>query len=217
MNRLQMFAPPAAMLSLVAIALLVVGIATKEPSPAREAPPPHAGEGPAAAVIGRPAPEWGDRPWIHSAPLSWSSLRGRVVLVRFWTDGCPFCAATAPALLDLERRYGSRGLVVVGVYHPKPPRTVAAAEVEKSAGALGMTFPVAIDADWSLLKRYWLDHGDNGWTSVSFLADREGIIRHVHPGGEFHAGGGPEHASCRADFEEMEARIQSLLSAPAGS
>lgn len=213
MNRMQLLAPPAAMLSLVAAALVILGVATKERSPARADAPLRGDPGPTAAVVGRPAPDWGERPWIHSAPLSWSLLRGRVVLVRFWTDGCRFCAATAPALLDLERRHGPRGLVVIGVYHPKPPRAVTEEEVERHAGALGMSFPVALDADWSLLRRAWLDHGENGWTSVSLLVDREGIVRHVHPGGEFHAGGGPEHAACRADFEEMEARIRSLLPA----
>jgi thiol-disulfide isomerase/thioredoxin len=213
MNRAQMVAPPLAVAGLVAAALIVVGIAgrTRAPAPAR------APEGPIASVVGRPAPEWGERPWLHSAPLDWAALRGRVVLVRFWTDGCPFCAATAPALEDLHRRYGSRGLMVIGVYHPKPPGPVAIADVERSAGALGMTFPLTVDADWSLLERYWLDHGDNGWTSVSFLTDREGIVRHVHPGGEYHAGGGPEHSACREEFAEMERRIEALLFAPGGS
>jgi thiol-disulfide isomerase/thioredoxin len=44
-----------------------------------------------------------------------------VVLLRWWTEGCPFCTATAPALLSLQKEYCAKGLEVIGVYHPKPP------------------------------------------------------------------------------------------------
>jgi len=223
MNRLRIFGPPLAMAALIVVALITLAVVRScAPAPAAagargepraaDAGPSHAAALP--SLDPRPAPEWGERPWLHTAPLSWSALRGHPVLVRFWTDGCPYCARTAPALSALERRYGPRGLVVIGVYHPKPRRAVTVEEVERYASALSMSFPVTIDADWSLLRRYWLDHVDSEWTSVSFLMDGEGIIRHVHPGGEFHSGGGPEHAACNESFEEMERRIEALLAAP---
>ncbi|HEX9149118.1 MAG TPA: redoxin domain-containing protein, partial [Thermoanaerobaculia bacterium] len=52
----------------------------------------------AATIIGVPAPDWGELTWVQGGPLSLSDLRGKVVLVRFFTDPeCPFCSATAPA------------------------------------------------------------------------------------------------------------------------
>ena len=67
------------------------------------------------ALIGIRPGGWTARDWINSEPLTLEALRGKVVLVRWWTaPGCVFCEASAPALNDFWRRYGSRGLVVVG-------------------------------------------------------------------------------------------------------
>ena len=60
--------------------------------------------------------------WLNSAPLSLADLRGRVVLIRWWTDTCPFCASSAPALRALHDQYSARGLTVIGVFHPKAGR-----------------------------------------------------------------------------------------------
>src|ERR1051325_10028893 len=70
--------------------------------------------------LGVAAPRLELRHWLHSAPLEMEALRGKVVLIRWWTEGCPFCIATAPALLELDHKYGHRGLQVIGIFHPKP-------------------------------------------------------------------------------------------------
>src|SRR5258708_15292922 len=70
-------------------------------------------------LIGRKAPPLELRHWLNSKPLEMSDLRGKVVLLRWWTQGCPLCVATAPALRKLQAEYGRRGLQVVGIYHPK--------------------------------------------------------------------------------------------------
>src|SRR5262245_12777239 len=76
----------------------------------------HAGD----KLVGTRAPEWELTDWVNSTPRTLKDQRGKVVLVRWWTgDGCPFCAATAPALNTFHSRYSPRGLVVVGVYHHK--------------------------------------------------------------------------------------------------
>ena len=76
------------------------------------------GEG--AELIGSSAPAWDVREWIGSPPLSLPSLRGKVVLVRWFTSPeCPYCHATAPALNRFHHDYARRGLVVVGMYHHK--------------------------------------------------------------------------------------------------
>src|SRR5438132_14314479 len=67
-----------------------------------------------AEMIGRPAPAWTFTRWI-GPPLSLAGLRGKVVLVRWWNEGCRFCAATLPAIERLRVAHGGDGLVVVGV------------------------------------------------------------------------------------------------------
>lgn len=163
---------------------------------------------PGDELLGRPVPEWEAEHWMGSPPLALQDLRGRVVLVRFWTGpGCPYCRATAPALNTLHERYGSSGLTVVGLYHHKARRPLDPEAVHRYAEELGFEFPVAVDPGWRTLRRWWLDRADSGWTSVSFLLDREGIVRWIHPGGQYVEGDG--------DFEELEAEIRRLLGKPA--
>ena len=166
-------------------------------------------------LIGQPAPPLSLADWLDRAPLELDELAGRVLLVRWWTDTCPFCSTTAPALNELDARYRERGLTVVGVFHPKPPGDRDPERVRRMARRFGFGFPVASDPDWSALRRWWLDHEPRGFTSVTFLVDRAGVIRYVHPGGEFHAGGGgphwPDHASCEREYREIVATIESLL------
>ncbi len=158
-------------------------------------------------LVGKQARGWHVEHWINSRPLELTDLRGRVVLLRFWTGpGCPYCRATAPALNDFHRRYGDRGLSVIGFYHHKGRAPLDPQEVERQARSFGFAFPVAIDRGWTTLRRYWLDHAPQGFTSVSFVIDRQGIIRHVHPGGQYVPGD-------RA-FREIEAHIEAALREP---
>jgi peroxiredoxin len=164
-------------------------------------------------LIGQTAPALQLRRWLHSPPIDMADLRGKVVLLRWWTQGCPFCEATAPALPKLQAEYGSRGLVVLGIYHPKPPGDWSMTILEEAAKEKEFTFPVALDGDWTALKRWWLQR-DRAFTSVSFVVDRSGVIRYVHPGGEFHEGnqgGMPTHDACRRDYRAIDAEIAMLL------
>jgi thiol-disulfide isomerase/thioredoxin len=167
-------------------------------------------------LIGHSAPAWSFDRWVRGGPLSLASLRGRVVLVRWWTDGCPYCATTLPVLEQLEARYAERGLVVVGAYHPKPPREVSDRQILAAAKKLGFTGPVAFDGEWSTLERYWLGgHPERGWTSVSFLIDRNGVIRWLHGGGEYHPSSDPRHASCDLEYRGLEQAVRAALEEPA--
>jgi peroxiredoxin len=163
--------------------------------------------------LGLAAPPFELKNWLHSPPLEMQALRGKVVLVRWWTEGCPFCVATAPALRELDRKYGSRGLAVIGIFHLKPPGDWNTERMRRASDRLGLTFPVALDGDWSALRRWWPELEKRGWTSVSFVVDKKGVIRYVHPGGEFHEGGvGDEnHARCDRDYKEIEQIISRLL------
>lgn len=159
--------------------------------------------------IGDAAPPLRIRHWLNSPPLEIQSLHGRVLLIRWWTDSCSLCEATAPALRDFQRKYGPRGLQVIGIFHPKPAGGADMERVRRAAQRLGFTFPVGLDSDWDALRRWWLDSGDRGWTSVSFLVDKRGVIRYVHPGGEYHQGQG--HEACNRSYREVEAMILRLV------
>src|ERR1041384_4926526 len=140
----------------------------------------------AELLVGTKAPEWEVTDWIQSGPLKLEDLRGKVVLVRWWTaPECPYCAATAPALNEFFKNYGERGLAVVGLYHHKSDEPLRVAEVKKFAANFGFKFPIGIDRDWKTLHRWWLDSGHRQWTSVTFLIDRQGLIQHIHPGGQY--------------------------------
>jgi glutathione peroxidase-family protein len=179
--------------------------------------PPVEADSP-ADVLDRPARAWTFDRWVDSQPLTLASLRGKVVLMRWFNTGCKYCGNTLPALETLRTRYASQGLVVVGVYHPKPIGKVSDAFVRKTARALGFRGPLAVDETWSTLDRWWLDgHDDRNWTSVSFLIDRNGIVRWAHGGGEYHPSTDPRHASCDASYAELEHTLRRLLDDRAAS
>ena len=162
-------------------------------------------------LLGTPAPQWSFTRWI-GPPLSLAGLRGKVVLVRWWTEGCHFCASTLPELEALRLKYADEGLVVIGVFHPKPPRAVSDRHILGVAKKLGFSGPIAVDRDWSTLDRYWLaGHPEHSWTSVSFLIDRDGVIRWVHGGGEYHRSDDPAHARCVVQYHELERALATVL------
>jgi peroxiredoxin len=165
--------------------------------------------------IGAAAPPFHLEQWLNTAPLTIEDLRGEVLLVRWWTDTCPFCSTTAPVLRELDRTYGDRGLRVIGIFHPKPPGDDSLDRLRRATARFEFGFPVGLDPDWAALRRWWLESGGPGWTSVSFLVDREGIIRYVHPGGEYHPGTGghhwPDHTTCNREYTGIIDRIEALL------
>jgi thiol-disulfide isomerase/thioredoxin len=161
---------------------------------------------PGAELIGKPALAWEATDWINSPPLTLAGLRGKVVLVRWFTSTeCPYCSATAPALNQLDNDYRAKGLVVVGMYHHKDDQHPL--DVAKVRGWVAsdykFRFPVAVDRDWHTLHRWWLDGRKRDFTSVSFLIDRKGIIRRLHPGGAMVLGS--------RDYGEMRTAIERLL------
>lgn len=171
-----------------------------------------------AMIIGQAVPEWPAKPpeiWVQGGPLTLGGLRGKVVLIRFFMDSdCPYCRATAPSLNDFHDAFAAKGLVVIGMYTPKPrPRAVNIEEVRGYVKAYGFTFPVAIDADWSALHRLWLDRlPDTQFTSASLLIDRDGILRHVQKGGVYSKDSTDPEA--RADYRELREAIVALLAEP---
>lgn len=155
------------------------------------------------SLLGQKAPEWESPLWLNSPPLSLEKLRGKVVLIRWWTaPGCPYCSATAPALHEFQQQHRDAGLVVLGFYHHKSPEPFTPESVMSHAKRLGFEFPIAVDPQWQTLNRWWLNSGREQWTSVSFLLDRKGVVRHIHPGGQY-VKGDAAYAAMKAKIEEL--------------
>jgi peroxiredoxin len=192
----RLLALPAALIALVA------GGRGRTAEPAPHSSPRATHDG--TELIGSTPPAWEVREWIGSPPLSLAGLRGKVVLVRWFTSpDCPYCHASAPALNGFHRDYARRGLVVVGMYHHKSDEPLTLGAVRGWVHEYGFEFPVGVDRDWRTLRRWWLDGTHRDFTSVSFLIDRRGVIRHIHPGGTL-APGAP-------DFLAMQSKIEQLL------
>ena len=156
------------------------------------------------AMIGKKAPDWSGVEWVNSEPIQLPQLAGKVVLIRWWTaPSCPYCRATAPALNEFHREFSQRGLQVLGFYHHKSPEPLTRDKVKAYARRYDFEFPIGIDAGWRTLKEWWLQTGAEKWTSVSFLLDRRGVVRYIHPGGQYVKGDD--------DYRVMRAQIEALL------
>jgi len=162
-----------------------------------------------AELIGRPAPALSGLTWLNSEPIGLEDLRGKVVLIRFWLVGCPYCVNTAPALAGLYEKYGDDGLVVIGIHHPKSERTKDDALVLKAAKGLGFEFPIAQDRDWKVINAYWLGGARRSYTSSSILIDKKGIIRFVHDGGEFYRS--EDNPDADLAYKTIDRKIRELL------
>jgi len=116
--------------------------------------------------------------WINSAPLAPEALRGKVVLVDFWTYSCINCLRTLPYLRAWAEKYKDAGLVVIGVHSPEFAFEKKPANVRKAVKELGIGFPVALDNDFAI----WRGFDNQAWPAFYFI-DAEGRIRH-HQFGE---------------------------------
>jgi peroxiredoxin len=154
-------------------------------------------------LVGTTPSEWTTEKWMNSGPLDLQDLRGRVVLVRwFMANDCPYCTGTAPALEQLHQDYAPRGLVVVGLYHHRGRRSLEEGEYENYVRRYGFTFPVAVDVSWSTLERWWMRGHRRAFTSVTFILDKQGRVRAVHPGPRF-APGDEQYLAIRGAVETL--------------
>jgi thiol-disulfide isomerase/thioredoxin len=145
-------------------------------------------------VLGE-APEFtGTQRWFNSAPLTMAGLRGRVVLIDFWTYTCINCIRTQPYLKAWDARYRSRGLTIVGVHSPEFGFEKNAGNVERAIRAAGLRYPVVQDND----LKTWQAWGNQYWPA-EYLVDAEGRVRHTSFG--------------EGDYDTTEHAIRSLLGA----
>ena len=161
-------------------------------------------------LIGKPFPL--ERlAWVNTPDGQPISVKGKVTLVRWWTNTCPFCERSLPQIAKFRAEFGRRGFQTVCVYHPKPPRHVANEDIVRAAANFGYTGPLALDADWQTLEEFYLSERPWSSTSVSFLLDREGKVRFVHPGPALYPTSNPRDSEINREFENTKKAIEALL------
>ncbi|HTB65337.1 MAG TPA: cytochrome c biogenesis protein DipZ [Steroidobacteraceae bacterium] len=119
--------------------------------------------------------------WLNSPPLSTQGLRGKVVLIDFWTYSCINCLRELPYVKAWAQKYGPAGLVIIGVHTPEFAFERVVGNVQKAIKDLGVTYPVAVDSDYKI----WGAFNNQYWPALYFI-DGTGTIRHHHFGeGEY--------------------------------
>ena len=107
--------------------------------------------------------------WLNSRPLAWNDLKGKVVLVDFWTFDCWNCYRSFPWMKSVEEKFAARGLQVLGVHTPELPQEYLRDNVVKKVAEFGLKHPVMIDNDYS----YWNAFGNRYWPAF-YLVDQQG-------------------------------------------
>ncbi|OQW38377.1 MAG: hypothetical protein A4C66_11770 [Nitrospira sp. HN-bin3] len=149
----------------------------------------------ADAMLGKPAPEITNATWLNSAPLRMAELKGKVVMVEFWTFGCYNCRNVEPYVKQWYQQYKNQGFVVIGVHSPEFSHEREIENVRRYLKEHEISFPVPIDNEFSTWNRY----GNRYWPAM-YLIDKRGIIRHVKIG--------------EGGYSETERQIQALLAEP---
>ena len=155
---------------------------------------PARGGGPRSSlpVLGTAPDFTGTQRWFNSKPLSLAALRGRVVLIDFWTYTCINCIRTLPYLKAWDARYRKDGLTIVGVHSPEFSFEKDAGNVQRAISSFGIRYPVVQDNDLAT----WSAWGNQYWPA-EYLIDARGKVRHVHFG--------------EGEYDKSEAAIRSLL------
>ena len=160
---------------------------------ATSAPAGLSGSSVSGLPIGPVAPEFsGIDHWLNSGPLTMAGLRGKVVLVDFWTYSCINCIRTLPYVESWYQKYAAQGFVVVGVHAPEFAFEHDTGNVTAAIARFGITYPVAQDNEFSTWNGY-----NNAYWPADYLIDANGYIRSTHYG--------------EGDYVEAEQDIRSLL------
>jgi thiol-disulfide isomerase/thioredoxin len=143
---------------------------------------------PAAASAASGLPSQGPMPaldgasqWLNSPPLTRAQLKGKVVLIDFWTYSCINCIRALPYVEAWYKQYAAQGLVVIGVHTPEFAFEKQTSNVQRAIKNFGITYPVAMDNNYSI----WQAFNNNSWPAHYFI-DAQGNVRYVHLGeGEY--------------------------------
>jgi cytochrome c biogenesis protein CcdA/thiol-disulfide isomerase/thioredoxin len=142
--------------------------------------------------VGPAAPEFAAGNWLNSKPLTMAGLKGKVVLVDFWTYSCINCIRSLPFVEGWYQKYASQGLVIVGVHTPEFAFEHDTGNVSAAIARLGITYPVLQDNDFAT----WTAFSNSYWPA-DYLIDANGNLRSSHFG--------------EGDYVQTEAEIRSLL------
>lgn len=148
---------------------------------------------PAAALDSPLRSVLGSRQWLNTPPLRAQDLRGKVVLVNFWTYSCINSLRALPYVRTWAERYKDQGLVVIGVHTPEFGFEKDIANVRRATTSLGVSYPVVLDSDYQI----WRAFGNQAWPAFYFLGPDGRVRRQVLGEG---------------DYEKSERLIQTLLS-----
>ena len=143
-------------------------------------------------VEGQMPPLDGAVQWLNSTPLTVEQLKGKVVLVDFWTYSCINCLRAIPYVKAWAEKYKDQGLVVIGVHSPEFAFEKNVDNVKKAISDLGVTYPVAVDNDYAIWRAF-----DNEYWPAHYFIDAKGQVRHHHFG--------------EGDYDQSERIIQQLL------
>ena len=135
--------------------------------------------------------EWFNLP-TGSSPLTMANLKGKVVVVDFWTYSCINCQRTLPYLKKWYEKYKDKGLVIIGVHAPEFEFEKNPENLKKAIADFGITYPVVQDNDFNTWRAY-----NNSYWPAKYFIDKEGYIRHTHFG--------------EGEYDESERVIQELL------
>ena len=128
--------------------------------------------------VGDRAPEFSDiANWINSEPLTMEELRGKVVLIDFWTYTCVNCIRTMPYLREWQEKYADSGLAIIGVHSPEFDFEKLPDNVERNTLNFGLEYPVAQDNNMGTWRAY-----SNRFWPAKYLIDKAGIVRYTHFG-----------------------------------
>ena len=144
------------------------------------------------AGVGMQAPDIATTTWLNSAPIHVEDLKGKVVMVEFWTFGCYNCRNVEPHVKEWHHKYAERGLVVIGVHSPEFSYEHDLDKVKRYLNEHDIRFPVPIDNDFATWNRY----GNRYWPAM-YVIDKQGVVRYIRVG--------------EGGYQETERIIQALL------
>ncbi|MFI4938786.1 MAG: redoxin domain-containing protein [Burkholderiales bacterium] len=143
-------------------------------------------------VLGPVAPLIAAKQWLNTPRLTAEMLRGKVVLVDFWTYSCGNCLNALPSVKLWDEKYRAQGLVVIGVHTPEFPAERDRQSVEQAVKRLGVVYPVVLDNQYEIWNAY-----ANKYWPAQYLIDAQGQLRFQHYG--------------EGAYQEIELNIQTLL------
>jgi thiol-disulfide isomerase/thioredoxin len=147
------------------------------------------------ATVGQRAPAIANDTWINSESLRLTEIKGKVVLVEFWTFGCYNCQNVEPYVKNWHEKFKGRGLVVIGVHSPEFGYERVVKNVRNYVGKRNIQYAIAIDNDY----KTWNSYQNRYWPAI-YLIDKQGVIRHIRIG--------------EGGYDQTEQKISDLLAEP---